>query len=46
MSERLRGDGKIFKGMEFVADIRCEIQINSRYETTRRIGLGAEYRAS
>jgi hypothetical protein len=46
MSERLRGDGKIFKGTEFVADIRCEIQINSRYKTTRRIRLGAEYRAS
>jgi hypothetical protein len=46
MRERLRGDGKIFKGTEFVADIRCEIQINSRYKTTRRIRLGTEYRAS
>jgi hypothetical protein len=37
MSERLRGDGKIFEGTKFVADIRYEIQITSRYKTTRKI---------
>ena len=37
MSERLRGDGRVFKGAEFIADIRYEIQITSRYKTTRTI---------
>jgi hypothetical protein len=37
MSERLRGDGRVFKGTEFVADIRYEIQVTSRYKTTRTI---------
>src|ERR1700757_4298441 len=37
MSERLRGDGRVFKGAEFVADIGYEIQITSRYKTTRTI---------
>ena len=37
MSQRLQGDGRVFKGTEFIADIRYEIQITTRYKTTRTI---------
>jgi hypothetical protein len=37
MSERIRGAGKIFRGSEFVTDIRYKVQLTWRYKTTRTI---------
>ena len=50
MSERIRGAGKVFLGPVFITDIRYEVQITSRYKTTRtvdsvnRVFLGRDIR--
>ncbi len=34
MTERLEGDGKVFKGQQFIADVHYELQIHSRHKDT------------
>jgi hypothetical protein len=35
MTERLNGEGKVFKGQQFITDIHYELLIVSRYKNTR-----------
>jgi hypothetical protein len=37
MSERLRGNGKVFHGNHFIAEVHYEIDIDSVYKTSRTL---------
>jgi hypothetical protein len=45
MSERLRGEGKVFKGHQFIADVHYELLIHSVYKTTRTMEGEGRYLA-
>jgi hypothetical protein len=34
MSETMRGDGKIFKGQQFIADVQYDLRIQSNFRRT------------
>jgi hypothetical protein len=35
MTERLSGEGKVYKGQQFIADVHYELEIRSHHKTTR-----------
>jgi hypothetical protein len=35
MGKKLSGDGKVFLGQQFIADVHYDIQIQSNFKTTR-----------
>src|SRR5208283_112219 len=45
ITETLRGEGKVFKGQEFIADVHYELQIRSHYNTTRTMEGEGRYLA-
>ena len=45
MTERLSGEGKVYKGQQFIADVRYELQIDSHFKTTRTMEGESRYPA-
>lgn len=45
MSERLSGEGKIYKGQQLIADVHYELQIDSHFKTTRTMEGEGRYPA-
>jgi hypothetical protein len=35
MSEKLSGEGKVYKRQQFIADVHYELELHSRYKMTR-----------